>query len=206
MFYISLMRAMAQAARDRRWLKFCATFPNFADMKVVDLGGTVDFWTRVPVPPAHVTVVNLQRQEGRCAASWLTSIEADACAPVQGAFDLVFSNSLIEHVGGHWRRERLAENVHALAPSHWIQTPYRYFPVEPHWRAVGMQWLPDATRVAIAERWRHGHYRPDGPRESAQVALEVELLSLTTMRYHFPESRIWIEKWVGLPKSIVAIR
>ncbi|HEX4060865.1 MAG TPA: UDP-N-acetylmuramoyl-tripeptide--D-alanyl-D-alanine ligase [Streptosporangiaceae bacterium] len=48
-------------------------------------------------------------------------------------YDLVFSNSLIEHVGGHERRERFADTVHQLSGAYWVQTPYRYFPVEPHW-------------------------------------------------------------------------
>lgn len=52
-------------------------------------------------------------------------------------------NSPLEHVGGgHERRLRFAESVHALADRHRVQTPYRYFPIKPHWLAPGMQFLP----------------------------------------------------------------
>lgn len=48
-------------------------------------------------------------------------------------FGLVYSNSLIEHLGGHARRAAFAEQVRSLAPRHWVQTPYRYSLIKPHW-------------------------------------------------------------------------
>src|SRR5262245_1233581 len=100
-------------------------FP-LADMTVVDLGGTPSWWERAPVRPQHVTIVNLTAPEP--APPWITQYQADACT-FEGAFDLVLSNSVLEHVGGHAQRCRFAETVQALAPKHWIQTPYRYFPI-----------------------------------------------------------------------------
>jgi hypothetical protein len=55
--------------------------------------------------------------------------DALAKAGVDTSFELVFSNPLIEHVGGHARRSKLARQVHQLAPPHWVQTPYPYFPL-----------------------------------------------------------------------------
>ena len=40
---------------------------------------------------------------------------------------------MLEHVGAHSQRQQLADNVHDLADRYWVQTPYRYFPIEPHW-------------------------------------------------------------------------
>jgi hypothetical protein len=73
-------------------------------------------------------------------------------------FDLIYSNSVIEHVGGHWRRERYAETVHHFADHHWIQTPYRYFPVEPHWLFPFFQHLPISVKATITARWPMGSY------------------------------------------------
>ena len=66
------------------------------------------------------------------------------------SYDVVFSNSLLEHVGGHAQRAALAREVRSLAPRHWVQTPYRYFPLEPHWLFPGMQFPLEAQ----AEFWK----------------------------------------------------
>jgi hypothetical protein len=182
-------------------------------MTVVDLGGTVDWWLRAPVRPAHVTVVNLF-EPGPQSHSNLVPVLGDACeaetvlsaAGLPGRYDLAFSNSLIEHVGGQAKRTDLARQVHALAPFHWVQTPYRYFPVEPHWLFPMMQFLPNRARLTIAQHWP---LTPGGPapREKAlDSVLWTELLSLTEMRSYFPSSRLLHEKLGGLTKSIIAVK
>ena len=52
-------------------------------------------------------------------------VQGDACAGGFGKFDLVFSNSVLEHLGGHGRRRQFADVVHESAPEWWVQTPYR---------------------------------------------------------------------------------
>ena len=36
-----------------------------------------------------------------------------------------------------------------LAQLHWVQTPYRYFPVEPHFLFPGFQFLPLTVRAVL---------------------------------------------------------
>ena len=83
--------------------------------------------------------------------AYITAVKGDACdlpELLHGEnYDFVYSNSLLEHVGGHVQRQKLAESVHSLANRHWIQTPYRYFPIEPHWVFPAFQWLPYEARV-----------------------------------------------------------
>ena len=179
-------------------------FPDIAEMRVLDLGGTPRYWATAPVKPNKVTVVNL---EGFDPVDGVEAIVGDACDPpdIRGDFDLVYSNSLIEHVGGYERRRRLAEIVKGVAQRHWVQTPYRYFPIEPHWLFPGFQFLPLRARAAITQWWPLGHMRGGG-QLALDRALSVELLSRTEMRYLFPDSTIVTERFVGLPKSIVAVR
>ena len=128
--------------------------PRLAELRVVDLGGTTVWWSRAPVRPRHVTVVNLH-EPGEGFAG-LTAIEGDALRAdelLRGQeFDLVFSNSLIEHLGGDPARRRFAEVVASLAPRYVVQTPYRYFPVEQHWMFPGFQFLPKSVRSYLAPR------------------------------------------------------
>jgi hypothetical protein len=242
--------SLGARARIRRWEVFRATFPEVSEMRVLDLGGTVEWWHRAPVRPAQVTVLNLAGEDatpacgttgpadhgwGTCpdsgaagadhygdgdgdgggsgAREWVTALRGDACdarealalAGRETSFDLVFSNSLIEHVGGHARRVRLAEQIRGLAPRHWVQTPYRYFPLEPHWLFPGAQFLPARARVSIARSWPLVHTRPDNQADARESVLWTELLGMTEMRTYFPDSRITWEQALGLPKSLIAV-
>jgi hypothetical protein len=181
-------------------------------MRVLDLGGTVDTWLRAPVRPAHVTVLNLIPARDSDDAS-ISRVMGDACdasavlanANIDTRFDVVYSNSLIEHVGGHARRSDLAHQIRELAPRHWVQTPYRYFPIEPHWLFPGMQFLPAAARVHIAMHWPLVDMRPGNRDEARQHVLWTELIGVTEMRDYFPSSQILHEKVCGLTKSLIAL-
>lgn len=178
-------------------------------MSVIDLGGRVDTWERAPVRPKHVHVVNLEPLPGELP-EWAELDYGDACAlPPQitkRRYDLVFSNSVIEHVGGHERRVRFAESIHALADAHWVQTPYRYFPIEPHWVAPGMQFLPVALRSRMAYKWPLAHTPAASLAEARQAVLWTELIDKTQMRHYFPQSTIRSERILGLTKSLIACK
>lgn len=177
-------------------------------MSVVDLGGTVDYWLRAPVRPRSVHVLNLQSPPDD-VPDWITVEVADATDPAfldHDTYDLAYSNSVIEHVGGHERRIAFAANVDALADRHWIQTPYRYFPVEPHWVCPFMQFLPLRARALLGLHWPLVHTPHEDMKSSIAAQLSVELLDITAMRHYFPESQIVYDRLVGLVKSVVAVR
>jgi len=204
--------SLGAKARIRRWEIFRKAFPAIEDMSLLDLGGTVETWRRAPVRPRRVTVLNLL-EPGESDDDWLIPVTGDACdaagvlakANVGTGFDVVYSNSLIEHVGGHARRLELAGQVRALAPRHWVQTPYRYFPLEPHWLFPGMQFMPAAARVKIAKHWPLVHTRPANVDEARNEVLWTELVSLTEMREYFPNSTILHERVLGVTKSLIAL-
>lgn len=195
--------------RETRALWLAETFPDLPQMSVIDLGGRIGPWKRAPVRPKHVHVVNLEPPPAEIP-EWAEVDHGDACslpAHIAGRrYDLVYSNSVIEHVGGHERRERFAEAVHQLADAHWVQTPYRYFPIEPHWMAPGMQFLPVLARAEYGRRWPLA-YTTGGTREEAvKRVLRIELLDRTQMRHYFPTSVLRAEKVYGMPKSLIAYR
>lgn len=152
--------SLSERMRLHRWERLRAEFPDLETLRVLDLGGTTLYWTRSPVRPRSVTVINLKEPgEG---LPWVQAISGDACDARElvggDEFDLVSSNSLIEHLGGHMQRRRFADVVRAMAPRYSVQTPYRYFPVEPHWVLPGMQFLPLSVRSWIAPPMASGTY------------------------------------------------
>lgn len=204
---VNSARSLSGRARARRWRHFSDCFPSLPEMRVLDLGGTPESWALAPVRPESVVTVNLAPLESTTPG--ITAVQGDACdlprSVAAERFDLVFSNSLLEHVGGHVQRQRLADNIHSLADRHWVQTPYRYFPIEPHWLFPGIQWLPYEARVQVSLHWNRGHIRTHS-REAAQDQVdEIELIGIAQMRRYFPSSVIWYERFAGLVKSLVAI-
>jgi hypothetical protein len=199
-------RSVSAKARGRRWAELMRRFPDLDQMKVLDLGGRPQFWRDAPVRPATVTTVNLI--DLPADEPWMTTLVADACADrwTHGTFDLVISNSLLEHLGGVARRRQFADVVHAASTRWWIQTPYRYFPIEPHWFFPGFQFLPLPMRISITRRWPLGYRRAKTREQAYELVQEVELVTITEMRKLFPEGDLWKERMAGLVKSLVAVR
>ncbi len=205
--------SLAARARWRRWELFLHHFPDLADMCVLDLGGYARGWAHVTPRPRRVVTLNLDRDcDGADTGPGIEVVQGDACTPptslMSESFDLVYSNSLIEHVGGYFRRCQFSDVVHAAADRHWVQTPYRYFPLEPHWLFPLFQFLTPTARAWVAERWSLAHeFRPG--RAHAEVVdwvLSVELLSQHEFRHLFSSSTVMFERIAGLPKSMIAVR
>lgn len=192
-----------------RFKEFLRRFPDLESMRVLDLGGTPGYWHGTPVRPAHVTTVNLDDFDP--GAPWVEHVIADACdiatlKRCPGDYHLVVSNSLIEHVGGYQRRRDLAGVIRAAAPSHWVQTPDRLFPVEPHYVGPMFQFLPLRLRAQVVRRWPLNHVPVETADEALEQVLTIELISATELQFLFPESTIWHERLAGVSKSIVAVK
>jgi len=195
--------------RQKRSDLMAAVFPGLPEMTVLDLGGTVEFWRHSPIRPRHLHVVNLEPLEPDIP-EWAEVEVADACdLPShirRRTYDLVFSNSVIEHVGGHLQRQKFSDTVSSLSDRYWVQTPYRYFPVEPHWLCPGMQYLPAAARWRVARHWPLVHTPAIDDSDALNSVLSVDLLSRTEMMIYFPEARLLTDRLMGLTKSLVAVK
>lgn len=207
--FVDAPDSLGARMRARRWEVFADTFPDIGDMSVIDLGGTVETWLRAPVRPARVHVVNLEKHPPE-VPDWIRAEYGDACelSPqiLRTGYDLVYSNSVIEHVGGYAQRARFADSVHSLSARHWVQTPYRYFPIEPHWLFPGFQFLPLNARAQLARRWPLAHSRAGSTEEGLRSALGTELIGRAEMVYYFPRSKVISEHLAGLVKSLIATK
>lgn len=199
--------SVSSTMRARRWTRFLEAFPDVASMRVLDLGGEAQFWRHRDVHPEHVVMVNLFEQE--IEEPWMSAVAGDGCDLPAGLpeVDLVFSNSVIEHVGGHWRRERFAEQVRSTASRYWVQTPNRYFPIEPHFVFPLFQHLPRRVQAELAVLWPMGNagwFKDRG--RAMETVLEFDLLSRSEMSYYFEDAEIIPEKLAGFTKSWIAVK
>jgi Methyltransferase domain len=204
--YNALSRHLFLRFRRRRMKQFFALLaPTLAD-RVVDIGGSVHTWgseSETHAPFSVTLVNNLQYED--VAGERFQSIEADATAlPFSdNAFDIAFSNSVIEHLGTWEKQQAFAREARRVAPKLWIQTPARSFPIEAHLLAPYIQYLPKSLQHRIV-RWT-----PRGllnPGVVHGIVDEVRLLTYREVARLFPDCRILRERFFGLTKSYIAVR
>ena len=122
-------------------------------------------------------------------------------------FDVAFSNSVIEHLETAANQTAMAFEIRRVARMYWVQTPDPRFPVEPHYITPFIHWLPDSVRRHVSRNgtvW--GIITRPTPQEVDARLKEIRLLSPKEFRNLFPDARIVIERFAGLPKSMVAVR
>jgi SAM-dependent methyltransferase len=122
-------------------------------LSILDVGGTEKVWETVGLagdPTVRVTLVNVEPV--LTMHSNIQSVLADARDLRQFAdshFDVVYSNSVIEHVGRFNNMKRMADEVRRVGKRYFVQTPNRYFPMEPHFLFPLFQFMPRAVRVSL---------------------------------------------------------
>jgi hypothetical protein len=127
------------------------------------------------------------------------------------SFDLVFSNSVIEHVSSRVEQARFAAEIARVGKRYWVQTPNRYFPIEHHLWTPFVHWLPRVWQGAILKRF--SVWRMVTNYDAEQRAFYVNhyldsiwLLSASDLPALFPGATLERERFLGWTKSLIAWR
>jgi hypothetical protein len=180
--------------------------------RILDLGGTAGYWQTfgagVDWDRTSVSLLNLEFSP--TSHSNMTAIVGDARDVSQfgdHSFDIAFSNSVIEHVGRWSDMVKMASEVRRLAPIYFVQTPYFWFPIEPHARFPFLHWMPESWRYRIVMRrsWGFWAKQPSVGAATERIQRAV-LLDRNQMRFLFPDAQILSEAFLGLTKSLTAVR
>src|SRR5262245_1322294 len=151
-------------------------------LKILDVGGRQTVWERtglVGQPDVHIVILNIEQEE--CRYTNVHSVVGDA-RDMRGfhdcQFDIVYSNSVIEHVGSMDQMARMASEVRRVGRRYFVQTPYRYFPIEPHFVFPMFQFLPLSIRTLMVQNFSLGWIakQPDRKR-AADAVRSITLLS-----------------------------
>jgi hypothetical protein len=202
-----------QSFRAKRMRRFLRAFPDAGRSRILDVGGTAEIWELTPGAAGRVFLLNMPRAAAEKESATAEVIYGDGCRLpfADAAFDIVFSNSVIEHVGDGDAQRRFAEEVRRTARGYWVQTPNRYFPVEMHLLTPLVHLLPRSLRAFIVRRftvWQWIH-RPSPDRKQFYVEhfiSDIRLLSAADMRRLFPDAVILRERFLLFTKSLVAYR
>lgn len=198
--------------RNKRFIDFenllLKHFAKTEKIKILDVGGTAYFWEDKNIFKSSrldITLLNLTEEKN--LPKNMQSVAADA-TNIQiferGSFDVVFSNSVIEHLYTWENQMKMANECMRVGNFFFIQTPNKHFPIEAHYVLPFVQYFPKnwtyniltKTKLSRGLRWK--------PEDAQQYLDEIRLLSIKEMKSLFPMSNIYLEKFMGLNKSITA--
>jgi Methyltransferase domain len=189
-------------SRARRMRMFSDLMELKEYCSIIDLGGSPATWSSVQTP-LEITILNLPGRTAKLPVSRQITkyIEGDACNVhlPDRSFDLVFSNSVIEHVGDKSKQVQFASEARRLGRSYWIQTPSKWFPIEAHCGMLFWWFYPAVLRRFFIHRWRK--ILPDW----TEMVEGSAVLSKRDMRRLFPEAAILTERVLGISKSYIAV-
>jgi len=158
--------------RGRKWRRFLAEFAPSEHSRVLDVGfsdreySSVDNYIEKHYPWPH----------GLTAAGIDSPVEFPRRYPdvkalrydgvrlpfADGEFDIVWSNAVLEHVGGRDEQVAFVRELLRVGDALYLTTPNRFFPVEVHTRLPFVHWLPKTVFDRIAKSagmgWAAGSY------------------------------------------------
>ena len=176
-------------------------------IQILDIGGTEIYWERMKFTANNnviITLLNLETVPTK--NNNFISIKGDACdlsSFKDKQFDIVFSNSVIEHLFSIDNQKKMANEAMRVGKFYFVQTPNYFFPIEPHWLFPFFQFLPFKTRVFLTKNFDLGHYKKSVNKEDAIKRVnEVKLLTEKQMKKLFPRGKVYRETFLSLVKSI----
>jgi hypothetical protein len=183
--------------------RFAERFGITEQTRVLDIGGSAFNWTLLPSRP-QVTILDIFEHPDK--VDWAMYMVGDGCHTdfPSASFDVVFSNSVIEHVGGIERQRQFAAECMRCGRGFFVQTPNKWFPFDTHTLMPFAHWLPQKLfRKLIPLSPRFVVFKP-GPDDLEDFS-NMRLLSRRNLQELFPNAEIIEEKFCGITKSLIAV-
>jgi hypothetical protein len=209
-FAISKETSLSTKLRRKRF----ALFKNLIStaikpLRILDVGGTLEFWEMMGFTnESDIEIVLLNLSSTEVSNPNFKGISGDARDLSQikdNAFDIVFSNSLIEHVGSYDDQRRTADEIKRVGKRYFVQTPNYYFPIEPHFLFPFCQYFPLGLRALLIRNFNLGWHKKITDLQKARSTVSgIRLLKKKELKELFPGSVIYHERFFGLTKSFIA--
>lgn len=203
-------RSISGKLREKRlkfFYDFCSNLGK--PVKILDLGGSDYHWKNsefINNKDFHITVVNIENQNTNELRnfSFIKRDVSDLSFFEDKEYDVVYSNSLIEHIENFSKQKKLAEEIVRIGKHFFVQTPNYYFPVEPHFLFPFFQFFPDRMKIMFIMRYDLGWYKKEKDKvKAAGLAASIHLLKEQELKEIFPEGKIYYEKYLSFKKSFI---
>ena len=180
--------------------------------KILDIGGDIQYWKNIgwQHPACKIHLLNLY--ESKVPENEIQQFSSSVGNGLsleykKGEVDLIFSNSVIEHVGSYENQQIFANEVRRVSDKYIVQTPSIWFPLEPHSLIPLFQFLPHPIRALLIMTFNINYF-PKAKTYKAAIIVSHSTLMFTHKRFKqlFPEAEIQVERFLGIPKSYTAIK
>jgi SAM-dependent methyltransferase len=208
-----------QAARAELFLRLMK--PR-SGARVLDLGGNRGHFGQrlLQRSDLDITVADVIDFSVECAQAGLQFVQIDEAERLpfhDREFDIVFCNSVIEHVTlpksecsrtdlaeADWKRRasarqrQFAHEIRRVGQGYFVQTPNKHFPVDVHLWLPFTNWLSHKAALRLTAFTNRFWIKGGEP--------DWELLAASDLREMFPDANLHVERLFGLPKSLIAYR
>lgn len=200
----SIFRPFQRYFRTKRMRQFSYLFGLTSESRILDVGGYEFNWGLLQFSP-NVTLLNLSVPR----ESNFTWVVADGRhLPFKtGAFDIVYSNSVIEHLGSFENQQLFAAECWRVGQRYYVQTPNKWFFVEPHLITPFIHWLPRRIQRLLLRNFTvWGWITRPTSQYCESFMNEVRLLNISDLQRLFHDADIIHERFLGLSKSLIAVK
>jgi SAM-dependent methyltransferase len=222
----AFVNAMRRRARKRRTRIFLENFSLSSQTRILDIGSEdganiASVLKTSPVQPENVYIADIDEQmvlKGREQFGFSpVVIPESGRKPFEDSFfDIVYCSSVVEHAtipkSQVWsvksgavfketalkQQQEFAREISRIGKRYFVQTPYKWFPIESHTWLPFVGYLPRCVLISILAITNRIWVKKTTP--------DWYLLSARQLRRLFPEARIMKERFMGLTKSIMAIK
>ena len=192
--------------REKRFSFFLKKFNKIQKpVTILDIGGKINFWENRGLAGNKnykITIVNFEKEKSNY--SNINCLIGDATNLNQfnnKSFDIVHSNSVIEHLYNFNNQSKMASEIIRVGKKHIVQTPNKFFLIEPHYLLPFFQFIPNKLKYFILTKTKLSRLKKWDKNFAKQYVREIRLLSEKEMKLLFPNSKIYFEKFLRMNKS-----
>lgn len=211
--------SLANKFRKKRFKYFNELILNLPyPINILDVGGTEDFWKQMGIAKNNdftITILNINEPEiisksrlkDQSSMKFIKGDAADLGIFADKSFDVVFSNSVIEHIPEKLNRMKMANEIKRVGMRYFVQTPNYYFPFEPHFLFPFFQFLPESIKMLLLKNFNMGWFRKcRDDNDALELLKNNQLLKLSELKNYFPSGKIIKEKFLFLNKSFLVVK
>lgn len=177
--------------------------------RILDVGGDHTYWGATGGCGSHITCLNIFTPSEPYDTERFTYVRGDGrqlpCSNKE--YDIVFSNSTIEHIGTFEDQCKFASEIRRAGKRYWVQTPNKWFFMEPHLVTPFIHYLPLKLQKKLIRYFTvWGLVTKPSPEQIDRFVAGIRLLTRKEMERLFPDGALYEERWLFFVKSFVAYK